>query len=314
MDGQFPKTEASEDAVPANQMHKFMQFPTEVRLMIWEMAIADSKEPDHLAFKRRVQRFRFNLAYDARRVKAGQDKSWGWVACFTPLRINTNEPLRFLRASVDSRALLMRDMSVLTVHELPIDDSNQYMAPRKCHMPFNFAKDNFCVEGITHALEEAKRDEEDKNAVWDPKKLPLADLLDNALGLRFAPRIKCLAIVPHQRDIQQMYWGSFITTDNGCNMAALAKRFPSLATVKSAIPQSCMHAEAGPSFSFGGFLLWKAASLRGRGLGGPSGMSEKDRDGLYVTAWRRIFDRQYQDSRLDVTADLFDAYGCLVRR
>lgn len=292
-------------------MRKFMQFPTEIRLMVWEMAIADSNEPDHPVFTRRVQRFRFNLTYDAQRVKPGQDKSWGWVACFTPLKINTNRPLHFLRASVDSRALLMRKMSVLTVHEQPIDASGQYMAPRKCHMPFNFAKDDFCVEGITHALDEAKKDKEDKDAVWDPVKLPLADLLDNALGLRFAPRIKRLTIVPHHFDIQQMYCGSFITTGDGCNMAILAKRFPALATVKSAIPQICPHAEAGPSFSFGGYLLWKAASLRGSGLGGPSRMSEKDRDALYVTAWRRIFDRQYQDTFRGATFGLYNGYGCL---
>lgn len=292
-----------------------MQFPTEIRLMVWEMAIADSNESDHPAFTRRVQRFRFNLTYDAQRVKPGQDKSWGWVACFTPLKINTNRPLLFLRASVDSRALLMRNMSVLTVHELPIDDSGQYMAPRKCHMPFNFAKDDFCVEGITHALEEAKRDKEDKDAVWDPEELPLADLLDNALGLRFAPRIKSLAIVPHHVDLNTdiFQWPhTFIKTTNGRNMATLAKRFPALATVKSAIPQERMHVEAGPPFSFPGYLLWKAASVRGRGMGGPSRMSDEDREAVYVAAWRRIFDTQYRASRHDVTADLFDDCGCLV--
>lgn len=296
-------------------MRKFMQFPTEIRLMVWEMAIADSNEPDHPVFTRRVQRFRFNLTYDGRRVKPGQDKSWGWVACFTPLKINTNRPLHFLRASVDSRALLMRKMSVLTVHELPIDASGQYMAPRKCHMPFDFAKDDFCLEGITHALEEAMRDKEDQDAVWDPVKLPLADLLDNALGLRFAPRIKRLAIVPHHVDLNDdtfLWRPDFIKTTSGRNMAALAKRFPALATVKSAIPQEFSHAVAGPSFSFPGYLLWKAASVRGRGMGGPSRMSEEDREAVYVAAWRRIFDTQYHARHRDVTAGLFDDFGCLV--
>lgn len=284
-----------EDTTPT-QMHKFMQFPTEIRLMIWEMAMEDAKEPDLRVFKRSVQRFRFNLAYDARRVKPGQHKSRGWVACFTPLRINANQSLRFLRASVDSRALLLRKMSVLTVHELPIGADGQYMAPRKRHMPFNFAKDDFCLEGITHGFEEAQRDKEDKDAVWDPEKLPLADLLDNALGLRFAPRIKRLSIVPQSVDLHHGHdRRPFIEATNGCNMAVLAKRFPALATVKSLIPQRHMPCASRLAISpYPCYFLWKAASLRGKDQGGPSGMSEEDRDALYAAAWRRIFDNQYR--------------------
>ncbi|KAK7699587.1 hypothetical protein SLS64_011541 [Diaporthe eres] len=292
-------------------MHKFMQFPTEIRLMIWEMAIEDAIEAADPVFKRSVQRFGFNLAYDARRVKPGQDKSWGWVACFTPLSINANRPLLFLRASVDSRALLLRKMSFLTVHELPIGADGQYMAPRKCHMPFDFAKDDFCVEGITHGLEEATRDKADKDAVWDPEKLPLADLLDNALGLRFAPRIKRLAIVPHLRDMHWSPW-SFIQTTNGRNMATIAKRFPALVTVKSAIPQRRMYADETPVFPVPRYILWKAASLRGKGKGGPSKMSEEDREALYLVAWRRIFDQQHHFNRRYMVPILFDDSGCLV--
>lgn len=33
----------------------------------------------------------------------------------------------------------------------------------ECQMPFNFTKDIFCVEGIIHALEEAKKDKENKD-------------------------------------------------------------------------------------------------------------------------------------------------------
>lgn len=277
-------------------MHKFMRFPTEIRLMIWEMAIEDAKEPAQRAFNRSVQRFRFNLAYDARRVKPGQDKSWGWVACFTPLRINANPYLKFLRASLDSRALLLRKMSVLTVHELPIGADGHYMAPRKCHMPFDFAKDDFCVEGITHGLEEAERDKADQDAVWDPEKLPLADLLDNALGLRFAPRIKRLSIVPQNVDMDHGFERRpFIESTSGRNMAVLAKRFPALVTVKSVIPQThrvCAIRFA--NFPFPCYFACKAASLRGKGQGGPSGMSEEDREALFVTAWRRIFDNQFR--------------------
>lgn len=278
-------------------MHKFMRFPTEIRLMIWEMAIEDAEEPAHRAFKRSVQRFRFNLAYDARRVKPGQDKSRGWVACFTPLRINADQRFRFLRASLDSRELLLRKMSVLTVHELPIGAEGQYMAPRKRHVPFDFSKDDFCVEGITHGLEEAQRDKDDKDAVWNPEKLPLADLLDNALGLRFAPRIKRLSIVPQSVDVDHTFQTSpFIESTNGRNMAVLAKRFPALVTVKSVIPQVHRPCAYGPAISpFPCYFLVKAASLRGKGQGGPSRMSEEDREALVVAGWRRIFDHPFRD-------------------
>ncbi|KAG6355398.1 hypothetical protein INS49_003360 [Diaporthe citri] len=270
------------DTAPT-QMHKFMRLPTEIRLMIWEMAMEDAKEPDLPVFKRCVQRFRFNLAYDARRVKPGQDKSRGWVACFTPLRVNANQSLKFLRASVDSRALLLRKMSVLTVHELPIGADGQYMAPRKCHMPFNFAKDDFCLEGITHGFEEAERNKADKDAVWDPEKLPLADLLDNALGLRFAPRIKRLSVVPQSVDVDHGFdLRPFIESVNGRNMAVLAKRFPALVTVKSVIPQKHRPCASKLAISpYPCYFLCKAASLRGKNQGGPSGMSKEDREALF---------------------------------
>ncbi|KKY30840.1 hypothetical protein UCDDA912_g09221 [Diaporthe ampelina] len=291
-------------------MRKFMRFPAEIRLMIWEMAIADAKHSNRPSSNRSVQRFRFNLAYDARRVKPGQDKSWGWAACFTPLRINTSPHLVFLRASVESRAIMLRGMSLLTVHELPTDTHGRHAAPRKCRMPFDFAKDDFCVEGITHALEQAKKDKDDKDAVWDPEELSLADLLDNALGLRFAPRIKRLVIIPHCVDVHMSF--GFIDTTNGRNMAVLAKRFPALVTVKSAMPQKNMYVEGNPFFSFRGHLVWKAASLRGNGQGGPSRMSEETREALYVTAWLRIFDRQYHYCYGTLPPDLFDDSGCLI--
>lgn len=293
-------------------MHKFMQFPVEIRLMIWEMAIADANKCHHPYPIRSVQRFRFNLAYDARRVKPGQDKSRGWVACFTPLRINTNPPLVFLRAAVECRAILLREMSVLTVHELPVDQNGKKMAPRKCHMPFDFTKDEFCLESITHGLNEATKDKGDKDAVWDPEELPLADLLDNALGLRFAPRIKRLAIIPHCVDIFDPHPCNFMGTANGRNMATLAKRFPALVTIKSAIPQKTRNTGGVPHFSHPGYIVWKAASLRGQGKGGPSRMSEGDRQALYVAAWRRIFDSQYWICHRDLILDLFDDCGCLV--
>lgn len=264
-----------------------------------------------------VQRFRFNLVYDARRLKPGQDKSWGWVACFTPLKVNTVNPRHvFLRVSAESRAIVGRKMSLLTVHEVPIDADGHKMAPRKCHVPFDFAKDDFCVEGITHALEEAMEDKEDKDAVWDPEKLPLGDLLDNALGLRFAPRIKRLAIMVHYVDKRAALdfesWipgtlPTFMQASNGRNVAALAKRFPALTTVKSVFPRVR---------GWHPFLWWAAACVRGRGLGGPSGMSDEDRDTVYTVAWKRLFgdehllERSYHGTYM--TPNLYDGSICVL--
>lgn len=290
-------------------MHKFTKFPAEIRLMIWEMAIADANKYHHPYPIRSVQRFRFNIVYDARRVKPGQEKSWGWVACFTPLRINTNPPLVFLRAAAECRAILLRKMDCLTVHELPVDQHGQTMAPRKCHIPFDFDRDDFCLEGITQGLQEARQYKPNKDAVWDPAKLPLVDLLDNALGLRFAPRIRRLAIIPHYWDVPFFVFPSdFMDSIDGRNMATLAKRFPALVTIKSAIPQKNRLPQYAYSFPPRGYFNWKAASLRGRGKGGPSRMSEEDRQALYVDAWKRIFDDQFWTCRRDVTLDLF--YGC----
>lgn len=297
-------------ATTATEMHRFMEFPGEIRDMVWELAIADSNNAAPRPFRSKppVQRFRFNLAYDARKVKAGQDKSTGWVACFTPKRINVNPHLGFLRASSDSRAIMLKGMSMLTVHELPVDADGQQMAPRKCHIPFNFAKDDFSVEGITHALEHAKEDKDDKDAVWDPAKLSLDDLLDNAVGLRFAPRIKRLIIIPHSVDLH-MGW-DFINTPNGRNMAVLAKRFPALVTVKSAVPHRIFGRPGNPSFRPGSRLVWKSASLRGHRDGGPSRMSDDAREAVYDTAWQRIFDVQFHYCWGDLPATSYDASGC----
>lgn len=295
-------------------MHKFTKFPAEIRLMIWEMAMAEANKYHHPYPIRSVQRFRFNLTYDARRVKPGQDKSRGWVACFTPLRINANPPLVFLRAAAECRAILLRKMDCLTVHELPVDQNGQKMAPRKCHMPFDFANDDFCLEGISHALEKAQQHKQDKDAVWDPRKLPLADLLDNALGLRFAPRIKRMVIIPHHWDVHLSLPGHFMGATEGRNIATLAKRFPALVTIKSAIPQKNRLPQYAYSSPPRGFFFWKSACLRGRGKGGPSRMSEEDREALYVAAWQRIFDNQFWVCLRDLTLDLYNGCDCILGR
>lgn len=310
-------------------MHKFMLFPAEIRLMIWKMAIADSTMhltiPRYARMHQSVQRFRFGLTYDASRVKPGQDKSRGWVACFTPLKINTEKHLGFLRASPESRAILLRGMDILTVHELPVDQNGQTMAPRKCQMPFNCTKDIFCVEGISHALEQAKKSKENQDAVWDPQTLSLADLLDNAPGLRFAPRIKRMAIIPHYSDVCPIVCSEtedghtfrvfplpFMDTQEGYNMAVLAKRFPVLVSIKSALPLKWEGWErAYNRFSPSrGRLAMTSASLKGKGQGGPSGMSQQVRDGLYVQAWKRIFDRQFDDCKHQLDVKFFDEFDC----
>lgn len=286
-------------------MNKFKKLPAELRLKIWEMAMAEARI---LRPKRgSIQRFRFDLVYDANRVKPDQDKSRGWVACFTPLRINTDPSFVFLRTCFESRAAMIQlhKMSILTVHELPVDSDGHRLAPRKCHMPFSFIKDDFCVEGITHALDRAKTKKDNKDAVWNPVRLSLADVLENALGLRFAWRIKRLTIIPHPIDVRS----SLRLTESTGNMDALFKRFPALVTIKIAIPSSKIKGDK-PS-PFPGCLLWKAASLRGRRQGGPTGMSEEDREVVYRTAWRRIFDlRPYE--LLEMTEDLFDGGVCVL--
>lgn len=202
-------------------------------------------------------------------------------------------------------------MSTLTVHELPFDSNGHRMAPRKCHMPFSFIKDDFCVEGITHALKKAKKQKDNKDAVWNPNKVHLAELLENAHGLRFARRIKRLTIIPHRVDgFVFVFHPRFIESTNGRNMATLAKRFPALVSIKTAIP--CSKFAMGCIYSrFRGCLVWKAASLRGRRQGGPTGMSEEDREALYRTAWRRIFDcRRYELGGM--TKDLFEGGVCVL--
>lgn len=301
-----PQVEPRQEHEPANTMHKFKQFPAELRLKIWEMAMAEMR-----VLRRKhgsIQRFRFDLVYDANRVKPGRDKSRGWVACFTPLRINTDPSFVLLRTCFESRAAMihLHKLSILTVHELPVDSDGHSMAPRKCHMPFSFIKDDFCVEGITHALDRAETMKDNKDAVWNPYRLPLADLLENALGLRFAWRIKRLTIIPHPIDIRsgRQY------RESARNMDALSKRFPALVTVKAAIPcpQRALGFRSFPSTSC---LLWKAASLRGRRQGGPTGMSEEDREAVYRTAWRRIFDSRAYELFV-MTDDLFDGGVCVV--
>jgi hypothetical protein len=307
---------------PPNKMHKFMQFPAEIRLIIWEMAMGNAKYAYSPYSPYRtcrtygcVQRFRFNLVYDAQRVKPGQDKSQGWVACFTPLKINYSPHCVFLRVCAETREIMLRKLSILTVHEQPPTDKHGHRkAPRKCHIPFDFNKDDFCVEAITRGLQVAQMKRKNTDATWDPTTLSLADLLDNAQGFRFAPRIKRFAIIPHFEDLGHRSlnirvfptWPhiNFIQTTNGRNMATLAKRFPALVDIKSGIPSECNFRGSSYCQRFR-YFEWRAASLRGKRQGGPSRMSEEDRDALYVTAWGRIFHVQ------DIDPKLYNGWVCL---
>lgn len=181
-------------------------------------------------------------------MKPGKDASRGWVACFTPLSISTRPHLKFLRVCYESRKYMMQKlgMSMLTVHELQHDEKDVPVGPpRKCHLPFHFGRDVFCVEGISHGVERALMFEFNRvqNQKWSVGSRKLSELLENALGLRFAPRIKRLAIIPHYQDTTQWehrkrFSTRFHQIPRGRYMAVLAKRFPSLVSVKSAIAQT----------------------------------------------------------------------------
>ncbi|KAG8160686.1 hypothetical protein KVR01_008950 [Diaporthe batatas] len=287
-DDEFPENQ------PADHFPKFGELPTELRLLIWEQAFLE----ENFRFRRpfplgSVQRFRFDLRRDPNRVKPGRDGSRsGWVACFTPLSINTRPYYKFLRASSETRKWMARllGMSVLTVHELEYDAEGQPVgSPRKRHMPYSFDRDVFCVEAISHGVDLALR--HTKGA--DGKQHRLAEYLDDALGLRFAPRIKRLAIIPHHLDMTSFrhhFFGHRKSRRMG-DMVALAKRFPSLVTLRSAIPQFDRgevvfgldkHREKFPRPPKDGYFQWVGASLRGRGQGGPTRMSEEDRHELPI--------------------------------
>lgn len=322
MEVDIPQTDALEVKTPT-MMHKFMQFPAEVRLNIWEIAMAEVPPP-----YRPKQRFRFNIVYDAARVKPNQNASSGWVACFSPVKGRHPQCNIFLRASFETRQILLRSISMLTVHELPINALGQYMAPRECQIPFDLKKGYFCVEGITHALEEAQRDKEDKNAVWDPQTLPLARLLDNAHGLQFAHRIKHFAIIPHPSDFRLPQPGQFpppghfFQTKIARNLAVVAQRFPILTSLTSVVPFALNPGQSQSNrFDVRGRFVSKTFSLVGKRKGRLSKMSVEDRDALFEKAWIRIFESHYR--RYRVTAwdcdfsrlfipELFDGSECVV--
>lgn len=319
--------------VPADHFPKFKQLPAELRLYVWEQAFLE----EHFRFEKpfprgSIQRFRFDLKWDPDRVKPGKDGSRGWVACFTPLSVNTRPWHKFLRCCYESRDYMMRkgEMSMLTVHELQHDGKDMPVgSPRKCHMPFNFGRDIFCVEGITHGLKvadtftiEYKRSIEGRPR-FDPQR-GLAEILEVALGLRFAPRVKRLAIIPSPSDWSDwdsngrltMFGPSFMVTTCGQQAAALSKRFPCLVSVRSGIPRAGYTRLEKPGLrrSSPGYFEWHVAGLRGYRQGGPTGMSDEERDALYSEAWRKLFVWPFYSLRLGISDELWRGCVCLVRR
>ncbi|POS69325.1 calpastatin [Diaporthe helianthi] len=294
-----PQMMAPPSDKPATQFPEFLQLPAELRLQIWEQAFMQEDFRFHAPFNRgSIQRFRFDLMYDRDRVKPGEDESRGWVACFTPLRINTRPYLKFLRVSYESREYMIRKgkISTLTVHALQHEDSGKPVGPpRKRHMPYHFGKDVFCIEGISNGLGWSRKCSPLKfRRMEGPGRFltanHLADVLEIALGLLFAPRIKSLAIIPHHKDVAKHRLGQrFIEEKIGKDMATLAKRFPSLGMVRSATPNYGWTLDGDDRFMTVHFD-WTSASLRGTRQGGPTKMSEEDRDELYRQAWFKILD------------------------
>lgn len=105
-----------------------------------------------------------------------------------------------------------------------------------------------------------------------------------------------------------------MTRHRGMTVAALAKRFPSLVSVRSAIPQRGCRDLPRLGNSTLGYFQWYGANLRGRRQGGPTGMSKEVRDELYGRAWYRIFDVPFDTCRRKIESTLWDDCICLVRR
>lgn len=279
----------------AKEFRRFKELPAELRLIIWEIAFTDAHPP-----RRPMQRFRFNLVFDHTKNNPNQNdvrEPTGWVACFSPVHMKVECDTKclggphphhvFLTTCAETRAMMFRSgMSMLTMHELPIDSGGQYMAPRKVHIPFNVSKGVFCIDGLTRALEEAPYP---KQGPWSQQHF--ASILQHAHGLRFAPRVKHVAFIPPSST--ELFWGPFFQSSTGQGMASLAMQFPHLATVTSAIPQRC-RPEPGyhRHYCASTWLLCKTASLVGKRQGGLFRTSDEDRVALFANALRQIFDDQ----------------------